>query len=351
MATVVVVLSGVWLRSSRPSLAVVMTASVVSGVISETEPTNVVLPTPKPPATTIFTDVIADSADVAWTVLELPKSTEYPFEQVDVRATLCVVDLVDPDESFHRHVCDQDTGDAQRHPQHRRDFRDRAPVTAEPEDGLTLGAEHRQVASLVVRRCDHGLDLKLVARLGPAAGYRIGTDESAALLPHAPRSRVVGPGIARRGSGSVPRDVVKVRGTEVIATHWVQALARIPVIAAVAKHGSLLSLSAALSPARVAAAHFGRQGGAHTLDQQRHLVGHQAHVAVGCSQHSQARAIADGHNDKQATLHLHDGLRHGATLEHARRALRQARQPGGNCCKLVDPVRREPMRERHRQSV
>ena len=62
MATVVVVLSGVCVRSSTPSLAVVMTASVVSGVISETEPTNVVLPTPKPPATTIFTEVIAASA-------------------------------------------------------------------------------------------------------------------------------------------------------------------------------------------------------------------------------------------------------------------------------------------------
>ena len=39
-----------------------MTASVVSGVISDTEPTKVVLPTPKPPATTILTDVMAASA-------------------------------------------------------------------------------------------------------------------------------------------------------------------------------------------------------------------------------------------------------------------------------------------------
>ena len=40
-------------------LAAVISASVVSGVISETAPTKVVLPTPKPPATTILTDVIA----------------------------------------------------------------------------------------------------------------------------------------------------------------------------------------------------------------------------------------------------------------------------------------------------
>ncbi len=34
-----------------------MTASVVNGMISDTAPTNVVLPTPNPPATTIFAEV------------------------------------------------------------------------------------------------------------------------------------------------------------------------------------------------------------------------------------------------------------------------------------------------------
>ncbi len=61
MATVVVVLSGTPDRSSTPPLAVVSRASVVSGLISDTAPTKVVLPTPKPPATTILTDVIAVS--------------------------------------------------------------------------------------------------------------------------------------------------------------------------------------------------------------------------------------------------------------------------------------------------
>src|SRR5215469_2090011 len=150
IATVVVVLSGVWLRSSSPSLAVVITASVVSGVISETEPTNVVLPTPKPPATTIFTDVIALSAVIAGTALELAKSTEHPFEQVNVRSTLCVVSLMNPDQSFHCHVSDQHPSHTQRHSQHRRDLRDRSPVTAEAQDGLALGAEHREVPRLVV---------------------------------------------------------------------------------------------------------------------------------------------------------------------------------------------------------
>ena len=57
MATVVVVLPWIWLVSSTPTLAVVMAASVVSGMISETAPTKVVLPTPKPPAMTILTGV------------------------------------------------------------------------------------------------------------------------------------------------------------------------------------------------------------------------------------------------------------------------------------------------------
>jgi hypothetical protein len=57
MATVVVDLLGVAATSSRLTLACVITASVVNGTISDTEPTNVVLPTPNPPATTIFAEM------------------------------------------------------------------------------------------------------------------------------------------------------------------------------------------------------------------------------------------------------------------------------------------------------
>jgi hypothetical protein len=124
MATVVVVLSGTADRSSTPALADVMTASVVSGVISDTDPTNVVLPTPKPPATTILTDVIAAvSPAVPRTGLELAKSTEHPFEQVEIWAAMCMVQLVHPDKPFHRHVSDEDPGYTQRHSEHSRDFR------------------------------------------------------------------------------------------------------------------------------------------------------------------------------------------------------------------------------------
>ena len=62
MATVVVVLPRIWLRSSMPVDAVVMAASVRSGSISEMAPTKVVLPTPKPPAMTNLTDVMRVAA-------------------------------------------------------------------------------------------------------------------------------------------------------------------------------------------------------------------------------------------------------------------------------------------------
>src|SRR5689334_16744215 len=55
MAMVVVVLPDAWPGSSTPTPSMVISASVVSGEISEIAPTVVVLPTPKPPATMILT--------------------------------------------------------------------------------------------------------------------------------------------------------------------------------------------------------------------------------------------------------------------------------------------------------
>src|SRR4051812_24115122 len=80
IATVVVPLPGTFDASSTPWPAEVITASVVSGSISETAPTRVVLPTPKPPATTIFAEVIS----LGWAPArsELAKSTQHPFQQI-----------------------------------------------------------------------------------------------------------------------------------------------------------------------------------------------------------------------------------------------------------------------------
>ena len=58
IATVVEVFFGSPARSSTPMLASVIVSSVRSGRISETLPTNVVLPAPKCPATSSFTDLV-----------------------------------------------------------------------------------------------------------------------------------------------------------------------------------------------------------------------------------------------------------------------------------------------------
>src|SRR5690606_32544654 len=92
MATVVVLLLGVSETSSTCADASVITASVVSGRISDTAPTNVVLPTPNPPATTIFVEVSPG--------LEPAKSTEHPFQQVEVRLARVQGRLVHADQAF-----------------------------------------------------------------------------------------------------------------------------------------------------------------------------------------------------------------------------------------------------------
>src|SRR4029453_726156 len=87
IATVVAVLWGSADRSSTPAEAVVMAASVVSGSISETTPTSVVLPTPKPPAMTILTGIgrrcWGDGRVRSEVGLE---SIEHPLEKRKVRA-------------------------------------------------------------------------------------------------------------------------------------------------------------------------------------------------------------------------------------------------------------------------
>jgi hypothetical protein len=121
-----------------------MTASVVSGVISDTEPTKVVLPTPKPPATTIFTEVIAEASPppCGRATLDLTESTKHPFEQVKVGPAFGIITLVNADEAVRAHVRDQDPRNAERQPQHRGDLGYRPPVQAELQDGLALGCQH-----------------------------------------------------------------------------------------------------------------------------------------------------------------------------------------------------------------
>src|SRR5918997_5941209 len=108
MATVVVNFPGTWRVSSTPTPADVMIASVVSGVISETDPTSVVLPTPKPPAMTIFADVTRPAAGRC-DMSEPAKSTQHPFQQFRAYRVGLVFKrgrLVDRDQTVGGHVRD-----------------------------------------------------------------------------------------------------------------------------------------------------------------------------------------------------------------------------------------------------
>src|SRR5690606_8554229 len=129
IATVVVVLFGVRAVSSMPTEASVMTASVVSGMISETAPTKVVLPTPNPPATTIFVEVSTPPPPPPR--LEPAKSTEHPLQQVQIRLAGVKLRLIHVHKSLGRHVRDQNPRDAQWYAEHRRDLSHRPHLTAQ----------------------------------------------------------------------------------------------------------------------------------------------------------------------------------------------------------------------------
>src|SRR5215471_11956401 len=178
IATVVVVLCGTAARSSTPALASVMTASVVSGTISDTDPTSVVLPAPKPPAMTILAEMCWPDgpliAPASGAALEAPKSTEHPLQQGEIRlaAFRCRV-TVHRYQSRLRHVRYENTRYAERHVDQRRDLGHGPDVLAEVGDLAVLGL---LVAIPVAaeRGCDdQGLQRQVQARAGPPAGARV----------------------------------------------------------------------------------------------------------------------------------------------------------------------------------
>src|SRR3954470_5781855 len=121
-ATVVVVLRSTLDTSSTAADIVVIAASVVSGSISLMAPTNVVLPAPKPPATTIFTGIGAGRAERS----EGAEAMEHPFQKVHVGCGNCCRCVVvrghhvavpqavghDPHHALAAEVTHQHSGDA-----------------------------------------------------------------------------------------------------------------------------------------------------------------------------------------------------------------------------------------------
>src|SRR4051794_37885411 len=127
MATVVVILPGTCRLSSTPTPAEVMIASVVSGVISETEPTSVVLPTPNPPAMTIFAEVTRPAAGRC-DMSEPAKSTQHPFQQFRAHRIGLVLQrcgLVHRDQAIRGHVGNDHPSHTERELHARGDLRQR----------------------------------------------------------------------------------------------------------------------------------------------------------------------------------------------------------------------------------
>src|SRR3954453_20326850 len=111
MATGVVVLLGVAVRSSTPTEEDVMTASVRRGTISVTAPTKVVLPATNPPDTTVFVDREGRRSEPL-------KATEHPPQECWV--TFVAIGrrgLEDLDEAEVDHVGDDHSGHPQGHPE------------------------------------------------------------------------------------------------------------------------------------------------------------------------------------------------------------------------------------------
>src|SRR5262245_29960737 len=130
IATVVVVLSGTAAVSSRSNDAAVISCSVVSGGISETAPTKVVLPTPKPPATRILSGMISRS-DGGGGMEEVrsarTKPLQEPPEDGVARPAVLLRCLwqVDGQAANVDEVADEDSGDAHRDPEGGADLGDR----------------------------------------------------------------------------------------------------------------------------------------------------------------------------------------------------------------------------------
>src|ERR1700743_257583 len=169
MATVVVVLLGVAERSSWPMLASVMTASGARGTTSATDPPSVVLPTPKPPATTIFAEVVAlrPAGGGCGTPRELepPKTTEHPFQEVHGRpVTHDHPTGVDDDQTHAGHVTNQYPHHTEWQPGRGGPLGDRPGVHAQLADRAVLGQQGFFHLPTAVAGGDQRLDRQIVVR-------------------------------------------------------------------------------------------------------------------------------------------------------------------------------------------
>src|SRR5689334_3203795 len=169
---------------SMPRLWTVISASVFNGSISEMAPTKVVLPTAKPPATTIFiaTGTIPDGRGG-----ESPRparsksadSIEQPLQERDVGGGVGCRRGSDHDGAGGGQVTDEDADHSHRQEQARRDLGDRQGTLAELDDATRLGRAPRVELLGLQPRLDRGFQgERRTGRLRPALRDHVGTDEA-----------------------------------------------------------------------------------------------------------------------------------------------------------------------------
>src|SRR5918992_3522319 len=170
-ATVVVVFPGTCPVRSISAATDVIAASVVSGRISDIAPTVVVLPTPNPPAMTIFTGVGGRRVP-APTSRDGFEATNNPFDQVDV-VGLLRAGTGDDEIPLLCEIRHQDARDADVQPEEGGDLRHGFGLAAECDDVAALEGELRGGRGGVVRY-DLCLDLqRLVHRMRAARGQQV----------------------------------------------------------------------------------------------------------------------------------------------------------------------------------
>src|ERR1700751_2538678 len=98
---------------STPVEASVSIASVRNGRISGTAPTNVVLPTPNPPAMTIFVEAWAPRSGCASKCLKATQGPSYEFVALVAGGTLGQGSM-HPKITGQHQIADQDARDAKR---------------------------------------------------------------------------------------------------------------------------------------------------------------------------------------------------------------------------------------------
>src|SRR5215468_7550539 len=175
MATVVVVFCGKPARSSTWEPAEVMTASVVSGTISDTEPTNVVFPAPKPPAITILTEVSLAAPGAPRS--EVAESTEHLLKEGEVGAAVRSTRLVDHHQALVGKIADEHPGDTERNGQQCRDLRNRTELAAHGEDLPAFRGSQKLQLLTGGGGGDEGFDGQVIPRPRPATGHGVRPDQ------------------------------------------------------------------------------------------------------------------------------------------------------------------------------